>query len=157
MQAVHPGSTTRRTIPLGILAGLAGATAEVLWIVVFAACSDSSAVEIAQAVARAASGGALDSVLAGVAIHMALGGALGLLLAWAWRTLPIPAGETSRLALTVVALAVVWKVNFFVVLPLVSPWFIGLMPLVVTLASKVLFGIAAGLVLRYGDASLRIA
>jgi hypothetical protein len=157
MQPMHTGWTTKRAIPLGILAGLAGATAEVLWILVFAACSDSSAVEIARAVARAASGGSLDSVLAGVAIHMALGGALGLLLAWGWRTLPIPAGETSRLALTIVALAVVWKVNFFVVLPLVSPWFIGLMPLVVTLASKVLFGIAAGLVLRHGGARLGAA
>lgn len=44
-------------------------------------------------------------------------------------------------------LAMVWKVNFFIILPLVNPAFASLMPYGVTLASKLLFGMTLGLVM----------
>jgi len=46
-----------------------------------------------------------------------------------------------------VSLTLVWAINFFVVLPVLNPAFITLMPFGITLASKVLFGIAMGSVL----------
>ena len=52
-----------------------------------------------------------------------------------------------------VALVGVWAVNFFVVLPGISPAFIHLVPYPVSLMSKILFGLAAAEALRRQDAS----
>jgi hypothetical protein len=41
------------------------------------------------------------------------------------------------------ALLIVWAINFFVVLPFVSPGFVDVVPYAVSLLSKLLFGIAA--------------
>ena len=41
------------------------------------------------------------------------------------------------------SLASIWAINFFVVLPFVSPAFVHLLPYGVTLASKLGFGLAA--------------
>jgi hypothetical protein len=46
-------------------------------------------------------------------------------------------------------LACVWAINFFVVLPLISPAFVTLVPYPVSLVSKLLFGVAAAAVLRH--------
>mgnify|MGYP001554809963 CR=1 FL=1 len=46
------------------------------------------------------------------------------------------------------ALGAVWSFNFLVVLPLLDPGFLVLLPLAVTLASKLLFGVGAAAVLR---------
>jgi hypothetical protein len=46
------------------------------------------------------------------------------------------------------ALAGVWAVNFFVVLPLVSPAFVHIVPYAVSLTSKLLFGVAAAEIVR---------
>jgi hypothetical protein len=46
------------------------------------------------------------------------------------------------------ALATVWAVNFFVVLPVVSPAFIHMVPYAISLTSKLLFGAAAAEVVR---------
>ena len=46
------------------------------------------------------------------------------------------------------ALAGVWAVNFFVVLPIVSPAFVHIVPYAVSLTSKLLFGVAAAEVVR---------
>ena len=51
------------------------------------------------------------------------------------------------------ALVSVWAVNFFVVLPIISPAFVHLAPYPVSLMSKVLFGLAAAEALRRQDAS----
>ncbi len=42
----------------------------------------------------------------------------------------------------------VWAVNFFVVLPIVSPDFVHIVPYAVSLTSKLLFGVAAAEVVR---------
>ena len=47
------------------------------------------------------------------------------------------------------ALAGVWAINFFVVLPIVSPAFVHVVPYAVSLTSKLLFGVAAAAVLRW--------
>jgi hypothetical protein len=46
------------------------------------------------------------------------------------------------------SLALVWAINFFVVLPIVNPGFAHLLPYAVTLASKLAFGVAAAAALR---------
>lgn len=137
---------------LGVLAGLAGGGAEIVWIVLYAAFSGADVVEVARGAALAASGGLVSSALAGVVVHMLLGAGLGMGLAFAWRRIPIRLGAVSEFGVVLLALAAVWKINFFVLLPLISPQFADLLPYAATLASKLLFGFAAATVLRYGGA-----
>jgi hypothetical protein len=56
-------------------------------------------------------------------------------------------------AFSAAALAIVWGFNFFVLLPLISPDFVHLVPYPVSLASKLLFGLAAAEVLRRAPAA----
>jgi hypothetical protein len=53
---------------------------------------------------------------------------------------------------TLAVLVGVWAVNFFFVLPIVSPAFIHMVPYAVSLGSKLLFGLAAAEVIRRQDA-----
>jgi hypothetical protein len=57
-------------------------------------------------------------------------------------------GGWPRSTLVVATLGIVWAVNFLVVLPVLEPAFLTLLPLAVTLASKLLFGVAAAATLR---------
>ncbi|HEX6268274.1 MAG TPA: hypothetical protein VFZ81_15420, partial [Burkholderiales bacterium] len=114
----------------------------------YSAAAPASGIEVARQVAATAlpatAGLALAPVI-GVAVHMALSIALGLALAkllLGW--LLSRHGRGALMAAALAALAAVWTVNFFVVLPLVNPAFVTLLPLAVTLASKLLFGMAMG-------------
>ncbi len=130
----------------GVVAGAAGGLAEIVWVSAYALATGMDAAIVARGVTTAVGITALlpqTSVLLGVFIHMALAVVLGTVLAAAWQKLP-----GARYPLTVAALAGVWMMNFFVVLPLLSPDFIQLLPYTVSLVSKLLFGFAAAEVLR---------
>lgn len=135
-----------------LLAGLAGGAAEVLWVALYSGFTGTSAMTVARQVAASVWPAAADWASApvlGIAIHMALA------LALAAAIVPLllhfvaapPEGKSIVLG-AVSVLAVVWVVNFFLVLPWVNPTFIALMPYGVTLTSKLLFGAAAGAALR---------
>ncbi|HYJ20113.1 MAG TPA: hypothetical protein VEW72_13165, partial [Burkholderiales bacterium] len=64
-----------------------------------------------------------------------------------WRLVAPRFGAAAFLAIAAVSLALVWAINFFVVLPVLNPDFVTLMPYGATLASKILFGITMGSVL----------
>lgn len=96
--------------------------------------------------AAAASGGLVTTATAGLAIHLLLGAALGMALAVAWGLLPLPRSGAATFTLALAALSVVWKLNFFVLLPLVDPSFVHRLPFAVTLASKLMFGFAVATV-----------
>jgi hypothetical protein len=88
-------------------------------------------------------------VASGIFIHMMLAAALGVALACAWRVLSTHwSGRVGPFALVLPILACVWAINFFLVLPLISPAFVSLVPYPVSLVSKLLFGLAAAAVLR---------
>ena len=55
------------------------------------------------------------------------------------------------------ALAAVWVINYFIILPVVSPAFVRLLPFAVTLASKLAFGVAAAIALSLFNAGSVIA
>lgn len=148
-------STTRpsaliTTLRYGAMAGLAGGLAEVVWVSLYAGLAGADAAMVARGVTTAVGLNALlpnATVLTGVAVHMLLALGLGVALAFAWRKL------SSTLAIApyafgAAALAMVWGFNFFVALPLISPDFITMLPYSVSLASKLLFGLAAAEVLR---------
>jgi hypothetical protein len=136
----------------GIAAGLAGGIAEVLWVSTYAAATGASAATLARGVTSAAG---MDTRLAaapvasGIFIHMMLAAALGVALACAWRVWSTRwSGRAGPFALVLPILACVWAINFFLVLPLISPAFVALVPYPVSLVSKLLFGLAAAAVLR---------
>src|SRR6266545_589971 len=152
------------TARLGALAGVAGGLAEVLWISSYAAAGGIDAAEVARsitAVTRLPIQAA--SVEAGLAIHMALAVALGVTLAFAWKALRVclsrDPGVASHYGILVGALAVVWMVNFLIVLPWIGPAFVHVVPYHLSFVSKLSFGVAAAMALRFplrrGTAEIR--
>lgn len=142
----------RMILRVGVLAGLAGGAAEVAWVSGYAALTGGSASLVARGVTRAL----FPSIVAmpwapalGLALHMVLAVALGVALVATFSTpLLSRLGGWPRSTLVVAALGCVWAFNFLVVLPVLDPGFLTLMPVAVTLASKLLFGAAAAATLR---------
>lgn len=144
---------TIETIHDGVVAGIAGGLAEIAWVSAYAGMTGANPGIVARGVTTAAGlTGLLPAAPAtlGVGVHMTLAVMLGIGLAAAWRASaarmrhfggPFPA--------TVAALIGIWALNFFVVLPAVSPAFVSLLPYAVSFVSKLLFGVAAAAVLLW--------
>jgi hypothetical protein len=141
----------------GVVAGAAGGFAEIAWVTLYAGATGADPAMLARGVTTAAGVSALfpaEPVALGVTVHMALAVTLGIALSFGWRTL-----SRHRLDIAgpfpfmLVALIGVWTVNFFVVLPIISPAFIHLVPYPVSLMSKILFGLAAAEAFRRQHAS----
>jgi hypothetical protein len=140
------------TVRLGVIAGTAGGLAEIAWVTLYAAATGANPATLARGITTAAGVSALfpaGPISLGVTVHMALAVTLGIALAFIWRTMSSMRPETmSPFPLMLAALVGVWAINFFVVLPIVSPAFIHLVPYSVSLISKMLFGLAAAEVFR---------
>ena len=145
-------STVSGTIQRGLAAGLAGGLAEILWVSLYSEMTGGNAAIIARGVTTAAGLSAMlpeSPVAIGIITHMVLAAALGVALAFAWQFLAARSQSgAGRYLLVLTALLGVWTMNFFVILPLLSPAFIVLLPYSVSLTSKLLFGIAAAETLR---------
>ncbi len=135
------------TLRTGIVAGLSGGIAEILWVTLYAGLTGSDAAVVARGVTTAAGVGALlpaAPATLGVVVHMALAVALGVGLSFAWRALAADRpGPTNLYTFMLAALIAVWALNFLIVLPIVSPAFVHVVPYAVSLTSKLLFGVAA--------------
>ena len=140
-------TTLLETARHGIVAGTAGGFAEIAWVTLYAGATGGDPTTLARGVTTAAGVSALfpaEPVALGVTVHMALAVTLGIALSFGWRTL-----SRHRLDIAgpfpfmLVALIGVWTVNFFVLLPAISPAFLHLVPYPVSLMSKILFGLAA--------------
>jgi hypothetical protein len=136
-----------------LAAGVLGGCAEAAWVAVY--CGPAAAAEVARQVAESIVGGAGASAHAlawGVAIHMLLSVLLALAYAmFVWQPVVRRLGMAAQLAISGAVLAAVWAVNFLVVLPAVNPAFVELMPYSVTLASKLMFGMAMAAGLGFGS------
>jgi hypothetical protein len=143
-------------VRLGVIAGAAGGLAEIAWVTLYAAATGGKAAILARGVTTATGASALlpaAPIILGAAVHMTLAVMLGVVLAFAWRALSANrARSMNPYPFTLAALVGVWAVNFFVVLPIISPAFIHMVPYAVSLASKLLFGLAAAEVIRRQDA-----
>lgn len=156
MKAVSESRSVNRwstTFVTGAAAGLAGGVAEVLWVMVYAAASAVQTGAVARGVAAAmlppsvALGAA--GIELGVVIHLLLSVTLGVALLLLLRGLAQFVNVApSEFAALPGLLAIVWAINFFVVLPSLAPSFPLLMPYAATLTSKLLFGVAAAWVAR---------
>ncbi|MGH8635455.1 MAG: hypothetical protein ACRET7_15155 [Burkholderiales bacterium] len=140
-----------RNLAIGLLAGLSGGATEVAWVSLYSNATGTSGLTVAQQITASVMPEAASlpaAPLLGVAIHMLLSMALGMAFAATlWRVAAPRLGAAAFMTIAAVSLALVWAINFFVVLPVLNPAFVTLMPYGVTLASKVLFGITMGSVL----------
>jgi hypothetical protein len=152
MAKIHFFETAR----LGAIAGAAGGLAEIAWVTLYAEATGGNAAILARGVTTATGVSALlpgAPMILGVAVHMTLAVTLGIVLAFTWRALSVNRARlVSPYPFTLAALVGVWAVNFFVVLPIVNPAFIHMVPYAVSLASKLLFGLAAAEIIRRQDA-----
>lgn len=142
---------TLETVRQGVIAGAAGGVAEIVWVTLYAGATGVDPVALARGVTTAAGANALfpaAPVALGATLHMGIAVVLGIALAFVWRTLSAHRPAASPFPFMVAALVGIWAINFFVVLPIVSPAFIHLVPYPVSLMSKVLFGLAAAGVFR---------
>jgi hypothetical protein len=136
----------------GVAAGLAGGAAEVLWVAAYGAVTGTSAVPVARGVTAALVPGlqALPyAPVLGIALHMMLAVGLGIAVATALRAplVRVVSGWSQSLVVVLV-LGAVWSFNFLVLLPGLDPAFVTLLPMAVTLVSKLLFGVSAAAILR---------
>ena len=136
----------------GVIAGAAGGLAEIVWVSLYATITGGNAATIARGVTTAAGVTAMlpaAPVGVGIAVHMALAVLLGIALAGLWQVLARrDVGVVGLSGVMLAALTAVWAMNFFVILPALSPPFIALLPYPVSLISKLLFGLAAAETLR---------
>jgi hypothetical protein len=146
---LHQLEVRPRTV---LLAGLAGGSAEILWVAAYAGLTPASGFGVARGVTETVFPGAGElalAAMAGIAIHMLLSIALAWLLAKPLLQYAADRfGPAALLPAALVALAGIWAINFLVVLPVLNPAFVALMPMPVTLASKLLFGVAMAIVLQ---------
>ena len=141
---VKPSELLRR----GVAMGIAGGLAEVLVVSLYSAAAGGSAARVARHVASVVH---LDgtSALAGLMVHMALAVILGIAIAFFLNLVKgNSAHAVSPYASIILTLAAVWAINFFIVLPVLSPNFVTLLPYFVTLMSKLMFGLAAAITLH---------
>lgn len=144
-----------KVLSSGIFAGVAGGLAEVAWVALYAAATGGDPAVVARGVTTAAGVSALlpaSPATLGVGIHMTLAVMLGVALSFAWSRLR-DRGLSNPYLFMLAALAGVWAINFFVVLPIVGPAFVHIVPYAVSLTSKLLFGLAAAAALRRQAAS----
>ncbi|MGD8574034.1 MAG: hypothetical protein PVJ40_03700 [Gammaproteobacteria bacterium] len=133
---------------IAALAGVAGGLAEVLWVALYCWQTGVSGLNIASAVGATVWPGAGASPVFGLIVHFGL----SIVIAWGfagffWRTLFVNSGREAVLMASIALLAVIWAVNFLALLPAINPDFLVLVPLHVAMVSKLLFGVAMGLVL----------
>ncbi len=145
---------TAQTLKYGVLAGAAGGGAEIVFIIIMAALTNISAVNIARSVGASVGIEMLSStgaVFAGIAIHMALAIALGIGVAiGCYALLGRSLRSSQTYAVVAAALIGVWAFNFLLLLPLINPAFVQLVPYPVSFLSKLIFGLATAEVLRRG-------
>jgi hypothetical protein len=148
---IHPPRL--ETLRIGVIAGAAGGLAEIAWVTLYAGMTGGDPALLARGVTSAAGVNALlpaaSPVMLGVGVHMALAVLLGVLLTFVWQELFAGRhGSATPYPFMLVALGGVWAINFFVVLPMVSPAFVHMVPYAISLTSKLLFGVAAAEVVR---------
>ncbi len=131
-----------------IIAGIAGGMMEVLWVSLYSLFSSVSVAEIARQVTASLFPFVTElsvAPLLGLGIHLLLSLVLALLfVSIVLKPVFTRYGTPGIMISSVITLALVWKVNFFIILPVLNPSFISLMPLIVTFISKLLFGAVMG-------------
>lgn len=137
-----------------LVGGLAGGTAEVLVVTLYALFAGAAGSVVAAGVSEATFGAAFsgnDAVLVGLAVHFGLSFLIAACFVPLVPTLMHRIGREGVVLAAAAALVTVWALNFFVVLPRIAPEFVAMVPLWLSFLSKLSFGLALGLVLVSGS------
>ena len=141
----------RPTYREGVFAGLVGGIAELAWIELYCAAAGSNASAVARAVVDTVlpnGGNSTIGVPLGITVHLILAVGIGIGLAgvcrWPSGTFVTPVVILSR---ALALLALVWVVNFVVILPHLNPAFLTVVRPGVALLSKLMFALSAAAVL----------
>lgn len=149
-------ATGHGVLRTGLIIGLAGGLAEIAVIWLYSALTGGDSAMIARHVATAIGLDGASSAV-GVAVHMGLAVALGIALSAGLQIfVDRPTHNGAVFSFMVGSLAVVWVINYFVVLPAVNPSFVHLLPYAITLASKLAFASAAAATLHMLPAPLLV-
>jgi hypothetical protein len=141
------------TLLVGGVAGLIGGLVEFGWVTLYADITGADPHQFAPGIVSATSVRALfpgrPPSLLSVFVNLSFAIALGIALTLVWRALRARRPDlTNPLPFALVALAIVWAINFFVVLPVIRPEFVHLVPYGVSLISSLLYGAAFAAVLH---------
>lgn len=142
------------------LGGFAGGVAEMIWVAFYGGLTRINPDAVARGITESLFPAATESSFGpsiGIAIHLLLSIVLAAAFAWAlWRPVLLRFGAGATLGSAVLVLAGVWAVNFFAVLPILSPAFVTLLPYDASLVSKLLFGLVMGLTLRWSSVAVKV-
>lgn len=134
-------------------AGLAGGLAEMVWVGLYGSISGTEIAAVASSITATFFASSVSLAAApyiGVMIHLLLSVLLAIGFGFiVWPLIRSRFGAYGTLLSSVMVLALVWKVNFYVLLPVVNPEFVSLLPLSVSLVSKTLFGLLMGVTLIF--------
>jgi len=143
---------TPRPWSAGMIAGLAGGAAEIVWIVLYMGWTGGDPERMPEGIVASVFPIAATTKVAiplGILLHMAIAAVLGIVIVLAINMFcPQIRGTTHEKAFIIAVLIGVWAVNFFLILPVINPQFITLVPYGTSLISKVLFGFTAAVVLQ---------
>ena len=139
-------NSNKRIMHSILLAGLLGGTAEVAWVAVYGIWTDSNSIEVLRQITGSIFPSMTQSNFSpylGLCIHfllaIALASAFGFLV---WKPYQKKLSASATCILALFTLVLVWEVNFLWLLPVLNPQFPKLLPMSVTLISKLGFGLA---------------
>jgi membrane-associated HD superfamily phosphohydrolase len=137
----------KRYAKIGVLAGLAGGLAEVIWIVLFSNLTLNDVTLVATGITQSVGLWQVATsarVPLGIAIHMSLAVILGISISIFLSKLEhCSLSKQVESLIVICVLAIIWGINFFFILPAINPAFVNIVPLPVSFLSKIIFGFAA--------------
>jgi len=144
----HDNAPLSNIVVKGLAIGIVGGFAEVAVVASYGLGSNVSVTNVGRQIASAV-GLDIGGAWTGLAVHMALAAALGIALMASWSVTQRNMTDATSLYLFATGtLAAIWGINFFIVLPVLSPGFVTVLPYSVTLFSKLMFGVSAGMCIR---------
>lgn len=143
--------TKHSDIKLIFAAGLVGGLLEIVWVSFYGLVTGSPILDVSRQVSATIFGvhgvGGFEASM-GVFVHLVLSFVLSAgFVMFLWKPFMGQASKLMGISSALGALVLVWVMNFYVVLPVVNPHFVTLLPMGVTLISKVLFGLGMGMYL----------
>lgn len=130
--------------------GLAGGAAEMVVVAAYALLAGVGGLVVAEGVSQTVFGDLFrggDAVLMGTTVHFALSFLIAACFVPLAPHIARRFGRNGVVLAATAALLAVWAFNFLVLLPRIAPEFVALVPLSVSFASKLAFGVALGLAL----------
>ena len=143
-----------KILRLAFFSGFAGGMAEVVFILLYSQFTKTDPIVIGSEITRSFSHfyeTGLVAALSGLFIHFAL----SFITALFFITVIMPLfkltySKNRILSTGLIYLAIIWSVNFLILLPKINMVFVELFPYIITLTSKLLFGYSMSVYLTNG-------